>query len=181
VSLARAAAGAALAGLLALLGCSWFSASSSKSTSAEACPTAVILRPLAQTAVFGPGPERRPENVAFYGILSEVNLKCEPSGDAVRIVLDTVVAAERGPAARGDTVDLQYFATVTAPDQSILRSPPPQMVRIEVTGGQKRAAVDDHIETTIPLGGHKASDLNVDIGFNQSPEVIEFYRRFRGR
>jgi len=55
------------------------------------------------------------------------------------------------------------------------------MVRIEVTGGQKRAAVDDHIETTIPLGGHKASDLNVDIGFNQSPEVIEFYRRFRGR
>jgi len=91
VSLARAAAGAALAGLLALSGCSWFS--SSKSASAEACPGAVVLRPLAATVVFAPGPERRPENVAFYGLLSEAELKCTYTGDAMHIDLDTVMSA----------------------------------------------------------------------------------------
>ena len=45
-----------LIGLLTLSGCGWLSPSSSKPT--EACPSAVILRPLSNTAVFGPAPER---------------------------------------------------------------------------------------------------------------------------
>src|SRR5215471_17693843 len=169
VSLARAAAGAALAGLLALLGCSWFSASSSKSASAEACPGAVVLRPLAATAVFAPGPERRPENVAFYGLLSEAELKCKYTGDAIHIDLDSVIVGERGPAARGDTVDLPYFVAVTAPDQTIL-SKKPFAVSIAFEASQKRSGVTDHIEETIPLGGRAGADLNVVLGFQQSPE-----------
>src|SRR5215813_2537069 len=112
----RTAEGAALLGLLTLSGCGWFSSSSSR-PAAEACPTAVILRPLANTAVFGTGPERRPDNVAFYGLLSEADLKCEYTGDAVRVTVDTIVIAERGPAARGEAVDLSYFVAVTGPDQ----------------------------------------------------------------
>jgi hypothetical protein len=178
VKFARAASGAALASLLALAGCGGRSESSSKQ--AEACPTAVILRPLANTAVFGPGPERRPDNVAFYGLLSEANLKCDVTGDAVRIDLDTIVIGERGPAAKGDAVDLQYFVAATAPDQSVL-SKKPFAVRIAFEGNQKRAGVTDHFEETIPLGGRKPADLNVLVGFQQSPEVVEFYKRFRGR
>jgi len=180
VSLARAAAGAALASLLALSGCSWFSASSSKSTSAEACPSAVVLRPLAATAVFAPGPERRPENVAFYGLLSEAELKCKYTGDAIHIDLDSVIVGERGPAAKGDAVDFPYFVAVTAPDQTIL-SKAPFAVRIAFEANQKRSGVTDHIEETIPLAGRAGADLNVLLGFQQSPEVVEFYRRFRGR
>jgi hypothetical protein len=178
VKFARAAAGAALASLLALAGCGGSSGSSSKQ--AEACPTAVILRPLANTVVFASGPERRPDNVAFYGLLSEANLKCNVTGDAVRIDLDTIVIGERGPAAKGDTVDLQYFVAVTAPDQSVL-SKKPFAVSIAFGANQKRAGVTDHIEVTIPLGGGKPADLNVLVGFQQSPEVVEFYKRFRGR
>jgi hypothetical protein len=177
-------AGAALLGVLALSGCSWFSSSSSSSASssksADPCPTAVILRPLANTAVFGPGPEHRPDNVAFYGILSEADLKCEPRGDAVKVTLDMVVAAERGPAGTGDSVDLPYFVAVTTPDQSVI-SKKPFTVRIAFEGGQRRAGVTDHIEETIPLDGHKAPDLNVILGFQQSPDVVAFYKRFRGR
>jgi hypothetical protein len=180
VSLARAAAGPALAGLLALSGCSWFSASSSKSTSAEACPGAVVLRPLAATAVFAPGPERRPENVAFYGLLSEAELKCKYTGDAMHIDLDAVIVGERGPAAKGDAVDFPYFVAVTAPDQTIL-SKKPFAVSITFENNQKRAGVTDHIEETIPLAGRAGADLNVVLGFQQSPEVVDFYKRFRGR
>ncbi|MBO0735950.1 MAG: hypothetical protein J2P48_05195 [Alphaproteobacteria bacterium] len=167
-----------LLGVLALAGCSWFSSGPSKQT--EACPTAVILRPLANTAVFGPAPERRPDNVAFYGLLSDADLKCENTGGGVRISLDTIVVGERGPAAKGDSVDLQYFVAVTGPDQSIL-SKKPFAVRIAFEPNQRRAGVTDHIEQNIPLAGQKASDLNVLLGFQQSPEVIDFYKNFRGR
>jgi hypothetical protein len=175
---ARTVRSAVLIGLLTLAGCGWISPSSSKQT--EACPSAVILRPLSNTAVFGPASERRPDNVAFYGLLSEADLKCEYTGDAVRMILDVVVVGERGPAAKGDSVDFQYLVAVTDPAQSILyrkRLP----VRIVFDTPQKRAAVTDHIEDPIPLGGRKGSDLTVDIGFDQSPEVIDFYKHFRGR
>ena len=176
---ARTAPSAVLIGLLALSGCGWISSSSSKSTT-EACPSAVILRPLANTAVFGPASERRPDNVAFYGLLSEADLKCEYTGDAVRMILNVVVVGERGPAAKADSVDFQYFVAVTGPDQSILDKK--QLpVRIVFDTPQKRAGVTDHIEETIPLGGRKGTDLTVNIGFQQSPEVIDFYKHFRGR
>ena len=174
----RTAPSAVLIGVLALSGCGLAPSFSSKPT--EACPSAVILRPLANTAVFGPATQRRPDNVAFYGLLSEADLKCEYTGDAVRMLLDVVVVGERGPAAKADSVDFQYFVAVTGPDQSILGKKP-LPVRIVFDTPQKRAGVTDHIEETIPLGGRKGADLNVVVGFQQSPEVVDFYKRFRGR
>lgn len=175
---ARTASSAVLTGLLALSGCSLVPSFSSKPT--EACPSAVILRPLSNNAVFGPAPERRPDNVAFYGLLSEADLKCEYTGDAVRMMLDVVVVAERGPAAKADSVDFQYFVAVIGPDQSILGKKQ-FPVHIVFDTPQKRAGVTDHIEETIPLGGRKGTDLSVDLGFQQSPEVVDFYKHFRGR
>ena len=140
----------------------------------------MILRPLANNAVFGSAPERRPDNVAFYGLLSEADLKCEYSGDAMRVMLDVVVVGERGPAAKADSVDFQYFVAVTGPDPSILGKKE-FPVRIVFDTPQKRACVTDHIEETIPLGGRKGTDLTLDLGFQQSPEVVDFYKHFRGR
>ena len=174
-----AAPSAVLIGLLALSGCGWLG-SSSESKPTEACPSTLILRPLANTAVFGPAPERRPDNVAFYGLLSEANAKCVYNGDAMRLVLDIVVVAERGPAAKADSVDFQYFVAVTGPDQAIL-SKKPFPVRIVFDGPGKRSGVTDHIEEAIPLGGRQATDLNIVVGFQQSPEVVDFYKKFRGR
>jgi hypothetical protein len=177
----RPALGAALLGILALSGCgSSSSSSSSSSKQAEGCPSAVVLRPLSNTAVFGSAPERRPDNVAFYGLLSEAALKCDYSGGNVKIALDAVIVGERGPASKGDVVDLPYFVAVTGPDQSII-SKRPFAIRIVFEDAQKRAGVTDHVEETIPLDGRKASDLNVLLGFQQNPEVVDFYKHFRGR
>jgi hypothetical protein len=138
------------------------------------------LRPLSNTVVFGAAPERRPDNVAFYGILSEAEAKCEFGAGAMKLDLDAVIVAERGPASKGDIVDLPYFVAVTGPDQSII-SKWPFAVRIVFDGTQKRAGVSDHIEETVPLDGRKASDLNLVLGFQQGPEVVDFYKHFRGR
>jgi hypothetical protein len=170
------------AGAVALLsGCSLFGSSEAKDEKPiAACPTTAILRPLAQTAVFAPGAAAQPMGVAFYGVLSDVDVKCERAGDAVRAALNVVVIGERGPAAKGEAAELQYFLAVTGPDQSIIskRSFP---VQIAIPPGTRRAGVTDHIEETIPLGGRPAGDLNIVLGFQQPPDVVEFYKHFRGR
>jgi hypothetical protein len=176
VSRAQVARGAALFGLLALSGCSWFSSS----TPPEQCPSAVILQPLANTAVFNAGVEARPDSVAFYGLLSEVDRKCDYTADAVRMTLDVIIVGQRGPAAKGDAVDLTYFVAVTGPNQQIL-SKKPFTVRIAFEPDQIRSGVTDHIEETIPLAGHKGSDISVLLGFQQTPQVVDFYKHFRGR
>jgi hypothetical protein len=180
VNLRQAAPGAALLGLLALAGCGWFSHESKTAAAAAACPSAIILRPLANTAVFAPGLAPRPENVAFYGLLSEVDSSCTFSVGAVLMKLDVIVIGQRGPMAKADAVDLDYFVAVTTPQQEIL-SKKPFSVRIQLPPDKVRAGVTDHIDEEIPLDGHTGSDLTVDLGFQQSPEVVDFYRRFRGR
>ncbi|HZT89519.1 MAG TPA: hypothetical protein VFA12_16215 [Stellaceae bacterium] len=168
--------------LLVLAGCQLMPSFGSKKEAAapgEACPPAVILRPLANTAVFGPAPKRAPDNVAFYGLLSDVSLKCERAGDTLRLKLDVVVIGERGLVPRGNVVDLNYFVAVVGPGQTIL-SKRPFAVRIDL-GNAKRAGVTDHIEEAIALGGRRPTDLSIDLGFQQGPDVIEFYKHFRGR
>ncbi len=145
------------------------------------CPSAVILRPLSQTAVFAPGAPRQPTGVAFYGILSDVNSKCERTGDALRATLDVVVIGERGPAAgKADGVDLQYFVALTGPDQTILGKRT-FAVHIAIPADARRAGVTDHIEETFSLAGRPLGEVSIVLGFQQSPEVVDFYRHFRGR
>jgi hypothetical protein len=155
--------------------------SSGAAAPAAACPTAAVLRPLSQTAVFRPGAAPQPTNVAFYGILSDVEAKCDRAGGAVRASLDVVIVGERGPAATGaNSIDLQYFIAVTGPDQTILskRTLP---VRIDIPPDARRAGVTDRIEEVIPIGAVPTNQLNIMLGFQQGPEVVDFYRHFRGR
>ncbi len=130
--------------------------------------------------MFGSGLEARPENAAFYGLLSEVDRTCDYTADAVRMTLDVIVIGQRGPAAKGDAVDLAYFVAVTGPDQTVL-SKRPFSVRIAFDPDQIRAGVTDHIVETIPLGGHRGSDITLLVGFQQTPQVVDFYKHFRGR
>jgi hypothetical protein len=183
--MAHARVAVALLGLAVLSGCSWFSSSAPSDSkpppSGAACTNAIILRPLSQTATFAPGAARQPMGVAFYGVLSEVDGRCEVAGGSLHASLDVVVIGERGPAAgKGDGVDLQYFVAVTGSDQAIL-SKRSFAVRIPIPADAKRAGVTDHIEQTIPLGGRALGDLSIVLGFQQSPEIVDFYRHFRGR
>lgn len=171
---------------VALGGCSTVASlnpfsSGSSASAAAACPTAAVLRPLSQTAVFRPGAAPQPTNVAFYGILSDVDAKCDRAGGAVRAVLDVVIIGERGPAATGaNSIDLYYFVAVTGPDQTILskRTLP---IRIDIPADARRGGVTDRIEEIIPVGAIPANQLNIMLGFQQGPEVVDFYRNFRGR
>jgi len=168
-----------------LASCSWVpfvGKKSEKAASSPACPITVILHPLANTAVFRPGagPELRPLDVAWYGIYSDIAANCQIVGDTLHATLDNIIVAERGPAAKGNDVDLTYFVSLTGPDQAILgkKSIP---VHITVPERAKRAGVNDHVEVAFAMGGRPVSDLNITAGFQAPPQAVEFYKNFRGR
>ena len=177
--------GAAFLIVSALAGCNALGAAKSRvfgsSQPAERdCPAAVILRPLANTATFAPGAAPRPENVAFYGLLDEVDTDCEALQGAVRVHLTVDVIGQRGPAARGDAADFAYFVAAVAPGERVLQKQP-LTVRVPIPADKLRAGVADQFEEVIPLDGHTAGALTIDVGFQQGPEAVEFYKHFRGR
>jgi hypothetical protein len=146
-----------------------------------ACPVAVILHPLANTAIFNvSGGDIKPLNVTWYGIFSDISASCTLSGNTLHASLDNIIVAERGPAVRGNDADFDYFVALTAGNQTILGKKP-FAVHVTVPSASKRAGVNDHVEVAFDTGGHPVSDLNITVGFQQSPQAIEFYKHFRGR
>jgi len=171
---------AALSSLATLTGCGHLPFSK-PDESAAACPAAVVLKPLAQTAVFNtPDMAARPTDVLYYGILSEVDAKCSTSGDTLQASLDVILAAERGPATKGDSVDFTYFIAVVGPGDQVLGKKT-YGIRIGVPQTAKRAGVTDHIEAQIPLRGQAPGALRIVAGFQQTPQDVVFYEHFRGR
>ena len=162
--------------------CSWvpFVGKKSEGPAAPACPIAVILHPLANTVVFGGAGELKPLNVAWYGVFSDISATCKMAGDTLHASLDNVIVAERGPAARGNDVDFNYFVSLTGSDQTVLGKKT-FAVHVTVPDKAKRGGVDDHVEVAFATGGRPLSDLNITVGLQESPQAVEFYKNFRGR
>jgi hypothetical protein len=136
---------------------------------------------LSQTAVFAPGAAHQPMGVAFYGILNDVGVKCDTTAGALHVALEIIIIGERGPASgKAEAVDLPYFVAVTGANQAVL-SKRSFAVHIAIPANTARAGVTDHIEETIPLGGQPPGGLGLVVGFQQGPDVVDFYKHFRGR
>jgi hypothetical protein len=180
-----AAALLAAFGLALLASCSYIpfvGGKKSEKSASPSCPTSVILHPLANTAVFNPTAtgDLKPLDVAWYGVYSDMSVSCTITGDTLHAVIDNVIVAERGPAAKGNDVDFNYFISLTGPDQAILGKKS-LAVHITVPDKAKRGGVSDHVELAFAMGGRPIADLNITAGFLQTQQAIEFYKNFRGR
>jgi hypothetical protein len=180
-----AAALLAAFGFALLASCSWIpfvGDKKSEKAANPACPTAVILHPLANTAVFNPTAtgDLKPLDVAWYGIYSDLSVSCTVTGGTLHAVIDSVIVAERGPAAKGNDVDFNYFVSLTGPDQTVLGKKS-LAVHVTLPDKAKRSGVSDHVELAFAMGGRSVADLNITAGFQQSQQVIQFYKNFRGR
>lgn len=168
-----------MVGLAVLASCSWVPfGKKSDTASAPACPVAAILRPLANTVVFAPGAEQKPLYVSWTGIFSDIQANCRVENGTLHASLDNVIAAERGPRGQGSDVDLNYFVALTGADQTIL-SKKVFAVHITVPPDAKRAGVNDHVEVAFSTGGRPLSDLNIMVGFQESPDALRFYKSYR--
>jgi len=169
-------------GVLLVSGCSHipFIGKKADAPVAPSCPVAAVLKPLANTPVFAARTEKKPPNVVWYGVFSDITASCTASGDTLHASLDNVIVAERGPAARGNDVDLDYFVALTAADQTILGK---KLFSVHVTVPErgKRGGVTDHVEVAFNTAGRPVSDLSLSVGFQQTPDAVEFYKHYRGR
>jgi hypothetical protein len=165
-----------------LASCSWlpFGGKKAERSAKPACPDTVILHPLANTATFAPGAEVKPLYVAFYGIYSDISSNCTVNGSTLHVALDSIIVAERGPAAKGNDVDFTYFVALTGADQSILGKKS-FGVHVSVPQTAKRGGVSDHVEVDFATGGQPVTQLNLTVGFQESPQAVEFYKNYRGR
>jgi hypothetical protein len=102
------------------------------------------------------------------------------SGTTLHAALDNVIVAERGPAGHSDDVDLNYFVSLTGPNQTILGKKS-FTVHVTVPQGAKRGGVNDRVEMAFSTGGQPLSNLNLTVGFLETPQAVEFYKNFRGR
>jgi hypothetical protein len=176
---AAACVGVALA-VLSACGSVPFFGKKSAPPSAPACPVSAILRPLANNVVFAPGAEQKPIYASWNGIFSDISANCRIDGATLHASLDNVIVAERGPAGHGSDVDFDYFVALTASDQTILGKKV-FSVHVTVPPDAKRSGVNDHVEVAFPTGGRPLSDLNIVVGFQLSPGVVQFYKNYRGR
>jgi hypothetical protein len=180
-----AAALLAAFGLALLASCSSipFVGKKTEAPATPSCPIAVILHPLANTVLFSPtatSGNLRPLDVAWYGVFSDVSVSCSITSGTLHATLDNVIVAERGAAAHSNDVDFNYFVSLTGTDQAILGKKS-FSVHVTVPDKAKRGGVDDHVEVAFATAGHPISDLNITVGFQESPQAIEFYKNFRGR
>jgi hypothetical protein len=175
------AAAIAIGGLLSAAACSWVPFVGKKSApETPSCPVAAVLHPLANTVVFAPGTDRKPPYVAFFGLFSDVSANCTLTGTTLHAVLDNVIVAERGPSARGNDLDLSYFVALTTADQTILGKKT-FTVHVSIPPTEKRGGVNDHVEMVFNTGGRPVSELSITVGFQDPPEVVDYYKHYPAR
>lgn len=182
----RIGAGLMAASLLALSGCSDLGSSlgiapKDPAVAALACPKISIVRDLSEVAQFRPGGRDLTE-LESVGKIADYYGNCDYTSTGVTVNVNVLLYAERGPALKGDTAAFKYFVAVAQPDDTILTK---TVFDTSVTfaSGQPRGGSREELTPTIPLpkGANvkdwNARDWKVYVGFQLSPEQLEFNRK----
>jgi hypothetical protein len=160
----------ALAGA-ALAGCS------TAKDDAKDCPRLAILDDVGRLTKFREGPGRDLTDVAYTARLTNADGFCTTDKSGVKVEMKVSVVVERGPAASGSPVDLQYFVAITNADRQIVAKEV-FPTRIPFEANQRVAGSVEEIEERIPLPrGADPSDYSIVAGFQLTPEEIEYNRR----
>lgn len=163
--------------LLALAGATLVGCSTARDEGS--CPRLAILDDLNRVTKFREGPGRDLTDVAYTARLTKADGFCTAEKSGVKVEMKVSVVVERGPAATGNAVDLQYFVAIADANRRVLAKEV-FPTRIPFDGNQRLAGSSEEIEERIPLPrGADPSDYSIVVGFQLTPDEIE-YNRQRG-
>ena len=145
------------------------------------CPRVSVLGDAAKLVLFRPGPGRDLIDIEFEGEITPLGGGCNyvDRNRVIEMRLELRIAALRGPAAVGPTVEFPYFVAIVGPDQTILvkqvfRSP------IAFEKNRRRAGALEQTDQTIPMqAGQTGSDFEVLIGFQLTAAQLDYNRQQR--
>ncbi len=180
----RKGALAALLLPLALGGCgSLFGPSAEEQAAALAaparCPRVAVVRDAAEVTLFRQGGGRDLTDVVTRGAVMDFRGGCKPADGKVDVDFQLVLATERGPAFDGRDPTYQYFVAVADREGQVLAK---QVfdATMRFAEGQNRAGSVEDLHQSIPLPqGRRAEDYQVLVGFQLTPDQLQFNRSER--
>ena len=162
--------------LVALAGCNPFAGDPLP------CPKVSILKQTRFLTLYGDGPGRDDENVAFTLELRNVASDCDldvddEAGGGVHLTFDLPIYATRGPAAGTDRLSVPYFVTIVGPRRQIVAKEV-FIAQIAFDEDDASALTEEEIEQWIPLGpGEFGLGYETLIGFQLTPAQLDDSRR----
>jgi hypothetical protein len=163
------------AALLALLpACSMFDKKDER-----ACPRIEVVGDLSRVVKFQDGPGRDLSDIVYVARIDDAKSGCRYDKTGVTIELTVSLLGERGRAGAGAAkTDATYFVAVTDRAQNIIDKP---IFTSQFDFSDKNvAAIYDDFQLRIPLAETaSASDHTIIVGFQLTPEEIDFNERNR--
>ena len=140
------------------------------------CPRAVVGENAGRLTRFS-GAGKDPANIVFEAEIADLAGSCVYDDDSIDVDLQIQIVAGRGPAATDDNASFNYFVAVARTDKTILSRDAFDTV-IELPGNQTRNQTVEELEQTIPLAkGESGANLVIVVGFEMTPEELEFNRQ----
>jgi|GEM_PF-3581815 len=106
--------GALLATLLMTVSCG------GDKVSRVVCPQAGVLYDASRVTIFGPGPKKNLQNLAYDAEIGDVSIKCKYNGDTIKSEISFSLDLSAGPAARAGKQPFRYFIALTELNSAIL-------------------------------------------------------------
>lgn len=147
------------------------------------CPRVSILADAAEITTFATGRGEDLTDVAFRGSIEQVGTACEYNRpqDTVTSTTGVRLVATRGPAAQSDQATLVFFVAIVDRDQTILARERFDS-SLSFRANQRQAGVVEEIEQVIPIRPDlRGLDYEILVGFELSPEQLEYNRREKQR
>jgi hypothetical protein len=179
VATGPASAKAPVVGLLGIgLLCLLAACSGKKET--RGCPKVEVVGDLSRLVQFSDGPGRDPSDILYAARVTDVKSGCLYDKRGVTVDMVVSLVAERGRAgAKLQGADIAYFVAITDATQAIVDKKV-FTSRLDFSGDVAR--LDDALDQIIPLSSITASadDHTIIVGFQLTPEQIDFNQKPRG-
>jgi hypothetical protein len=148
---------------------------------APPCPNFLLLGNAGDITKFRPGQGRDITDVVFRAKIQNFRGSCAHTKTGVEAEFFVDMSIERGPANTARAANLEYFVAIPKfhPKPAGKQTFP---VSVRFGENQNQLIYRDEISIEIPLAKNEtASDYDVYLGFQLSPEQLEFNRRRQGR
>lgn len=146
----------------------------------QACPRASVPADVSTVTKFRDGPGRDLTDVVVEGEIVEIAATCRYDRRGVDVSLQVAIAGSRGPADRARAASLDYFVALVDPQQNVVAK---EIFRVQIAfpDNQARSGLVDEIEPRIPIADPaRASEYQILVGFQLTPEELDWNRRRRG-
>jgi len=177
-------AGVLLTAAALLAGCSLFGSKEPPDVTKAGpdCPKVSIVRDAARLTQFRPGAGRDQTDVTVRALVADFRGQCQPDGQSVSLDFDLALVAERGPALKGDQVDLPYFVAIVVGPERQPVAKKEFVTTVVFEPGKRQAGTKEELHQSIPLApGRNAGDYQVLLGFQLDGSQLDYNRKTQGR